>query len=420
MFYTYHIVSLAYLAAPLVAAALALVAARRTRRSRSIRVLVRSMLSGILLGGATAMVYISLGGFAVPPSQVLMSCYIGIASVCLITGLNWLISRGISRVFGLHRPTEKPHSGAAATLASIAQAALLAIIGLPFLGSVLLLYHPKIHSHDDPLSVMDAPYQNVHLHATDGVPLEAWWIPAVRNRRTDDRGTVNWGHETVLLCHGFGGDKGRDLFLARDLVANGYNVLAIDLRAHGQSGGEFTGFGGIESRDVLGAVRWLQAHRPDESRRIVGLGESLGAVALIEAAADPGEQGQAIDAIAAYDPYDDLPDLFSQVSAHRMLGPTRWFVRHCVVPFASAQIGSNLAALSPATAVRALWPRPILVLGNPISRDAEMGRSYELFRDAMQPRYGYFREDADRDTLLRDKTAALTVRVFFDQAKQVI
>jgi hypothetical protein len=46
--------------------------------------------------------------------------------------------------------------------------------------------------------------------------------------------------------------------------------------------------------------------------------------------------------------------------------------------------------------------------------------SFELFRNAMQPKYGYWREGADRDTLLHDPAAALTVRIFFDGERSVL
>jgi hypothetical protein len=70
--------------------------------------------------------------------------------------------------------------------------------------------------------------------------------------------------------------------------------------------------------------------------------------------------------------------------------------------------------------VRSIWPRPILVLGNPTSRSPVGQGSYDLFRNAMQPKYGFWREDVDRDTLLHDKSAALTVRIFFDGEQSLL
>jgi alpha-beta hydrolase superfamily lysophospholipase len=260
----------------------------------------------------------------------------------------------------------------------------------------------------------------VHFRATDGTRLEGWWIPATRNAATDGRGSVKWGRDTVLFCPGFGADKAAQLFLTRDLVANGYNVLAIDLRAHGRSGGSFTAMGGLESRDVLGAVRWIRQWHPNESQRILGLGESLGAAALIEAAADPGPEGQAIDAIAAYNPYADLSDEVNQLAARHTIAPAHWTLRNVILPVASAQVGCDLSRVSPRIAVRKLWPRPLLVIGNPASSRVGGKGSYDLFQGALQPKYGYFLDTADHETLLHDHTAALTVRVFFDEERSIL
>jgi alpha-beta hydrolase superfamily lysophospholipase len=298
--------------------------------------------------------------------------------------------------------------------AGIVQATLLVILGLPYLGSLLVLYRPKAPTVGDPQTLVNAPYETVSFNATDGTPLEAWWIPATHNARTDGRGSTKWGQDTVLLCHGFAADKSRDLFLAANLLANGYNVLALDFRAHGRSGGQFTGFGGVESRDVLGAVKYLRANRAKECHRILGLGEGLGAVALIEAAADAGPDGQAISAIAAYNPYDNLSGVLQMVAEQHTIRAGQWAFMNAILPVASAQLGTDLMRFSPASALKSLWPRPILVIGDPTSRDPIYGRSFELFQSAYQPKYSYWREEMEPSALLHDRTAALTVRIFFD------
>jgi hypothetical protein len=61
-----------------------------------------------------------------------------------------------------------------------------------------------------------------------------------------------------------------------------------------------------------------------------------------------------------------------------------------------------------------------MVLGNPKAQRLGCERSYELFRDAMQPKFGYFREDLDPEALLHDEDASLTVRVFFDGARSIL
>jgi len=421
MFYTYRILSWLYLLVPVAAAGLAFYAARRTGRVRPVRAFLRSCTTGAFLGGVTVVLYTTLNGVVLPAGQIALACYGGVAAVCVVMALNWALGEGVARLLRLNPQTgEGGCCRGAAVLAIALQASLLLVIGLPFLGSLAALYRPKRASPGNPQTLLGVTYQSVTFPAADGVSIDGWWIPAARTTATDGRGSVRWGENTVILCPGFASDKAGQLFLVRDLVPNGYNVLAIDVRAHGRSGGQFTGMGAVEGRDVLGAVRWLRANHRGESRRILGLGESLGAVALIAAAADPGADGQSIDAIAAFNPYDNLSVILSDALQSRTIAPGRWTATHLVLAMASFQLGADLASFSPARQVQALWPRPLLVIGNPRAQRFGCERSYELFRDAMQPKFGYFRDDLDHDALLHDEDAALTVRIFFDGARSIL
>jgi alpha-beta hydrolase superfamily lysophospholipase len=416
----YLLMTWLYLAVPVIAVLLVVWVARRQKRTHPIHMLVRASTIGAFLGGTVAFLYMSLAKASVPFSQMLLAIYLGISALCIVYGLNWSLWHLTSRLFRINAKTGRGGGAVVQVAAGIVQASLLVAIGLPYLGSLLVIYRPKAPATGDPQTLVNAPFETVSFDATDGTPLEAWWIPATRNGRTDGKGSAKWGRDTVLLCHGFGADKGRDLFLAADLIANGYNVLALDFRAHGRSGGQFTGFGGVEGRDVLGAVKYLRENHPDQARRILGLGEGLGAVALIEAAADPGPDGQAISAIAAYNPYDNLGSVLQTVAQQHTVRPGQWAFLNAVVPVASAQVGTDLLQVSPAHALKALWPRPILVLGDPMSRDPVYGRSFELFQSAFQPKYSYWREDLEPAALLHDSTAAMTVRVFFDGEMSII
>src|SRR5258708_4163972 len=68
------------------------------------------------------------------------------------------------------------------------------------------------------------------------------------------------------------------------------------------------------------------------------------------------------------------------VAQNHTTGPGQWAFRNALLPVASVQLGADLARVSPAEQIKALWPRPILVLGDPASRDAVYGRSFDLFQ----------------------------------------
>jgi pimeloyl-ACP methyl ester carboxylesterase len=117
--------------------------------------------------------------------------------------------------------------------------------------------------------------ETVRFASRDGIALVAWWIGAPTPRGT------------VVLLHGSGTNRTAMLPRAAFLVRSGWSVLAVDLRAHGESGGNYLSPGYVEAADVLGAVDHLVERAAP--RPFVVLGHSYGAVAAIEAAARSDE-----------------------------------------------------------------------------------------------------------------------------------
>jgi pimeloyl-ACP methyl ester carboxylesterase len=116
----------------------------------------------------------------------------------------------------------------------------------------------------------------VSFDSTDGTPLKAWWLPAQATAVGN-----------VVLAHGRDANRSRMLPYAALLIHHGYNVLALDLRNHGESGGNYITSGYAEAGDILAAVSYVR--RRGERTRITVLGRSYGAVAALRAAADSPE-----------------------------------------------------------------------------------------------------------------------------------
>jgi len=136
--------------------------------------------------------------------------------------------------------------------------------------------------------------QNVSFESADGISLKAWyeraWIVPVPKC-------------TVILVHGSQTNKTGMAYIAARLLPNGFSVLLLDLRAHGESGGKYATFDTRESLDVDAAVRWTKAHAGGEP--IALLGYSSGAVAsLLAASRTPG-----LAAVIADSAYLDKTDV---------------------------------------------------------------------------------------------------------------
>src|SRR5262245_39624947 len=121
-------------------------------------------------------------------------------------------------------------------------------------------------------------YEDVFFPAMDGVPLEAWFIPADSDRLL----IIN--HPMTCNRYGFpghlppwntmfGGFEVNFLPELKHLHDAGYNILTYDLRNCGLSGeanGGISGLGLLECRDVVGSLRYAKS-RNDLASMTTGL-----------------------------------------------------------------------------------------------------------------------------------------------------
>lgn len=87
---------------------------------------------------------------------------------------------------------------------------------------------------------------------------------------------------TVILIHGI--TKNKELFipLCKFLTSQGFHTVALDLRAHGKSEGQYTTFGYHEKHDIANLIDLLE----DKGHANIGIwGQSLGGATSIQAMA---------------------------------------------------------------------------------------------------------------------------------------
>ena len=420
----HYLVVAFYVAAPVVAIVGDAVRSIRARRGAPSSGFVSTLAAAVVLGTALALVYaIGIGGH-VRLGQIFLCIYFAGGLLLLLKGFDWLVTRGASLAMRgwLHDERLLRRRAAMAGVA-LARIALLLGIGLPYVMAAVMTYRPKVVPRDDPKSQLGFGFERVSFESTDGMRIAGWWIPAIEPSRPQSprlprrNPPSDFGTKTVIVCHGLAANKSNQLVLARDLVRGGYNVLIFDFRAHGESDGQLTSLGDLERQDVLGAVQWLRANRPEQSRRIFGVGASLGAAALVAAAADQSDEGHAIEAVAVYGTYDDLRLLARDIGHDRFWPPFDLVLPTLGLRIAGAQVGSDLVSFRPADAVARLWPRPILIIHGQRDTVIPFDRGEHLYRAALHPKHNYWLPEGDHNRIVNDDDAAAIVKAFFDSAR---
>lgn len=90
---------------------------------------------------------------------------------------------------------------------------------------------------------------------------------------------------TVILLHGYGGNRSAMLWHAEQLAEAGFGVLLYDERGSGQSGGSQRSYGWQDPHDVIAALNFLQEN-PGTSSTAFGIaGCSIGGQIALQAAA---------------------------------------------------------------------------------------------------------------------------------------
>lgn len=134
--------------------------------------------------------------------------------------------------------------------------------------------------------------QDLSVRAVDGALLQGWKI-----RPPSPSG--DW----VMLFHGVGDNRTGTLGYAEFLLRDGYSVVMMDARAHGESGGDMATYGWKERYDTVAITS--QLYSTEEVRRLYAFGVSMGgALALQSAAVEPR-----LRAIVAEDPFSSLREV---------------------------------------------------------------------------------------------------------------
>lgn len=194
------------------------------------------------------------------------------------------------------------------------------------------------------------PAVDLRLRAADGLPIAATYRPGRRP-----------GGPGVLILHGNGASRTATAPNAAWLADQGYAVLAIDFRGHGESASAPHSFGFEESRDAEGALAWLKRRQGGAKIAVVGI--SLGGAAALLGERGPLEA----DALVAQAVYPDIRHAIrNRIGAFTTAVPAA-----LLEPLLSYQsrlrFGVWPGRLSPRDAARR-YPGPVLVIGGGADR----------------------------------------------------
>ena len=173
------------------------------------------------------------------------------------------------------------------------KAAVVALLLLPFIaggaGAVMGsgMLHPArralspelVQKVDRVIGRANAKREDFEVSAGDGVVLRGW---KVRSPEPNS----DW----VLLFHGVSDNRAGMMGYAEFLLRDGYSVLMMDARAHGESDGSMATYGWLERNDTRAIANALFA--TENVHCFFLLGESMGAsIALQSAAVEPRVMG---------------------------------------------------------------------------------------------------------------------------------
>ncbi|MDE2491452.1 MAG: alpha/beta fold hydrolase [Elusimicrobia bacterium] len=257
------------------------------------------------------------------------------------------------------------------TAAVLAGLAVL-LLAVAWWGSGLVMHPPAM----SPMWVFPEQfglrYEKADFATKDGLELKGWLLPS-----------PNGDKRTILMCHGWGDNKGELLKMTYFLNENaGFNLFYFDFRSHGESGGEFTTIGGLETQDFDAAVEWLRKNKPELADRIGVFGLSMGAAVTVASLPNHPDLRCAV----VESPFSDYRGVVERWSWNHLRVPrfplidvAMWILRR--------RVGDRrVDDFNPVESAPRIAPRPLFVIGG--ERDDLMPEDdvRRVFDAALEPK----------------------------------
>ena len=238
------------------------------------------------------------------------------------------------------------------------------------------------------------PSEDWTLESFDGLTLHAKkFSPAEQTNR--------W----AILVHGYGRDGTFAYDYAEEYLKRGWNVLVPDLRAAGESGGEFITMGALESRDVFDWAKKVSADNPDA--KIILHGVSMGAATvLMTAALEPKNLCAVVEDCG----YTSAYEMFA-AQLKKIFGLPEYPVMPCADIVCKIHTGVKISDAAPLEVVDKIKV-PILFIHGDADGLVPFEMMNRLFDKAAAPKEKFVVEGAGHADAKRKNPAAYFDRVF--------
>jgi pimeloyl-ACP methyl ester carboxylesterase len=145
--------------------------------------------------------------------------------------------------------------------------------------SAVLIWVLGVKSQTPPINkaiqaLPSVPYDDITFKS-GGLKLQGWFIPA--KHAPISAVSLNERPPIVIIVHGWGSNRTRVLRYVEPLYNEGYALLLLDARSHGDSDAYPTPSGIMFRDDVIAALDYVQTRSDIDLNRIAIFAYSLGA-----------------------------------------------------------------------------------------------------------------------------------------------
>lgn len=206
--------------------------------------------------------------------------------------------------------------------------------------------------------------EELTLTTSAGTSVAAWHWKATGSRAT------------VILLHPIRGSRLSMLSRAELLHQHGYDVLLIDLQAHGETAGEAITLGRLERLDVAAAVDFVRRQSPEHSIGVIG--RSLGGAAALLASP------LGVDAMVLESVYPTIEEAVRDRLQIR-LGPLAGLAAPWLLVQLRPRLGLSAADLRPIEHIAEVGC-PVLVMSGERDRHTTIEETRRLYKRAAEPK----------------------------------